>query len=170
MSWTKKPKHQKHTTKSPFTPKDSWHELSQGTQHRHSGFLPLCWYPDPESQVPCHVGSRVTPEMALSPPCHPATAPHQHNHHTAPALPRGRQQQEWVLTGDILSAPGPRGSQGTTVQRHDTVLTGHSRQLLFLSQNFFSGGMQTAVTGRFALSATEWGLLRPPEEGRRQVF
>lgn len=78
-------------------------------------------------------------------------------HTTSLLLPclRGRQQQEWMLTGDILLTRGPRGSEGTTVHRGMTLLTGHCRQLQFLSQNFFSSGIQTALTGRFALSATE---------------
>lgn len=55
-----------------------------------------------------------------------------------------------------------RGDNNT--RSHDTVLTWHCRQLLFLSQKIFSGGIQTALTGRFALCATEWRLLRPPED------
>lgn len=118
--------------------------------------------------VTYHVGSRVTPDMALSPPSHPVTAPH---HHTTPALPIGqaavRMSAHWWPP---FSTSSKRARGDNNTQRHGTVLTWLCRQRLFLSQKLFSSGIQTALTGRFALSATEWGLLRPPEEGRRRVF
>lgn len=178
MSWTKNKK-PKQTQKTKNTPPRA-HSLQRTSSvpkslpgmscHReHStGTLASC---------PC--GGTQT-QRAKSLPCGQQGDTWDGSEPTVPLLPTTRlllpchgagssKSECSLLTSFQHQLPEDR-SQGTTVQRHDPVLTGHSRQLLFLSQHFFSGGMQTALTGRFALSATEWGLLRPPEEGRRQVF
>lgn len=154
-----------------LSPKEpSWHELPEGTTLHSTGTLDSCRraeHPD-QRDVTYHVGSRATPDMALNPP------PTQWRLHTITLLlpcTLGRQQGEWMLTADILVSTRSKRVRGdNSTQRYDTVLTWHCRQLLFCSQIFFSDGIQTALTGRFGLSATEWELLRPPEEGRRQVF
>lgn len=155
MSWTKKTPKNKPHHKSPFTPKGflspkepSRHELSQGTTLKSTGTLAVLF--------PLEVGQT---QRAKSPiiwiagwhlTWHWAQPPtHSLLHTTTLLLP-------CLLGWHPFSTSSKRVTGDNTTQRHDTVLAGHCRQLLF-HKMFSRGGIQKALTGRFALSATSEG-------------
>lgn len=143
MSWTKKTPKNKPHHKSPFTPKGflspkepSWHDLSQRTTLKSTGTLAMLFpfvvgqTQRAKSLTMWVAGWHLTWHWA-----HPPT--HALLRNTTLLLPflLGTNAHGW----HPFSTSSKRATRDNSTQRHDIVLAGHCRQLLVLSQFFFSG-------------------------------